>query len=399
MARGTSVYFTDKVVPMLPTSLSNGACSLGADEDKYAVSALIKLDSRGEIIDLTLTPSIIRSRVRGVYSEVNAILKNEADRDIRVKYKSVLPSIEKMHELYLVLRQKGEERGAVELDSPESEILLDEGGMPVDVFARERGEAERMIEQFMLTANEAVATLLTEKNIPCVFRVHDKPPHDKLSEVLLLLHNLGFNTATVSHTDPTPSSLAQVLREADERGISAPVSYSLLRSMAKARYSAEHSSHFGLSIDKYCHFTSPIRRLSDLATHRIIRRTLFDKKSPTAYSAYARRAAAAATEGELRAVSAERRIENLYKVIYMQKFIGEQFSATVSSLTSFGIFAELENTCEGLIPLSTLGKDFVFDEKTLTVRSKDASFHLGDKISVTLEEADIIRGKLRFSLV
>jgi len=399
MARGNSVYFTDKVVPMLPKSLSNGACSLGAGEEKYTLSAIITLSESGEILSTEITPSVIKSRVRGVYSEVNAIFDGSATSAIKTKYKPIIPTLNKMHELYEILLAKSKARGALELESSEAEITLDELGEPMEIKRRKSGDAEKLIEQFMLTANEAVATLLTEKNIPCVFRVHDKPPHDKLSEVLLLLHNLGFNTATVSHTDPTPSSLAQVLREADERGISAPVSYSLLRSMAKARYSAEHSSHFGLSIDKYCHFTSPIRRLSDLATHRIIRRTLFDKKSPTAYSAYARRAAAAATEGELRAVSAERRIENLYKVIYMQKFIGEQFSATVSSLTSFGIFAELENTCEGLIPLSTLGKDFVFDEKTLTVRSKDASFHLGDKISVTLEEADIIRGKLRFSLV
>ena len=396
MARGTSVYFTDKVVPMLPTSLSNGACSLGADEDKYAISALIKLDSRGEIIDLTLAPSIIRSRVRGVYSEVNAILKNEADRDIRVKYKSVLPSIEKMHELYLVLRQKSEERGAVELDSPESEILLDEGGVPVDVFARERGEAERMIEQFMLTANEAVASYLYDRELPCVYRIHEAPPPDKLDAFLNFMHNLDFDTTYISRDKCESRDFAHLLKAALERGISLPVSYTMLRSMAKAVYSDKNSGHFGLGIKKYCHFTSPIRRLSDLATHRIIRRVLFEGKRPELFVSYARRAAAAASDAELRALSAERRIENLYKVIYMSDKIGEEFDAVISSVTSFGLFCMPENCCEGLIPISSLGYGFVFDEKTLTVRRGYERYRLGDKIRVRLEEADIVRGKLRY---
>ena len=173
----------------------------------------------------------------------------------------------------------------------------------------------------------------------------------------------------------------------------------MLRSMAKAKYSEVKNPHFGLGIDCYCHFTSPIRRLSDLATHRIIHRALIDGKRSELYSGYARRAAAAATEAELRALSAERRIENLYKVIYMEKFIGEEFDAMISSVTSFGFFAELENTCEGLVPISELPGMFIFDEKNLTLRSRDCVYRLGDSVRVRLEEADIIRGKLRFSVV
>ena len=184
-----------------------------------------------------------------------------------------------------------------------------------------------------------------------------------------------------------------------KKGVLAPVSYSMLRSMAKAKYSDTKNSHFGLGIECYCHFTSPIRRLSDLATHRIIHKVLLDGKRPEMYSGYARRAAAAATEAELRALSAERRIENLYKVIYMEKFLGEEFDATITSVTSFGFFAELENTCEGLVPIGELFGMFVFDEKNLTLRYRDTVFRLGDRVRVRLEEADIIRGKLRFSVV
>lgn len=399
MTRGTSVYFTDKVVPMLPPSLSNGACSLNAGEDKYAISAIINLSAKGEILSCRIEPSIIRSRVRGVYSEVNKIFSGEASAEIKSKYKSVIPTLMKMRDLYFILKKKSEIRGALELETSEAEILLSDDGSPVEIVKRERGDGEKLIEQFMLCANEAVAKLLTEKGIPCVYRVHENPPPEKLSEFLTFAHNLGFDTSAISKEKSSASDFSELLSLAQERGILAPVSYSMLRSMAKAKYSDVKNSHFGLGIDSYCHFTSPIRRLSDLATHRIIHRVLIDGKRPEAYSSYARRAAAAATEAELRAMSAERRIENLYKVIYMEKFIGQEFVAMVSSVTSFGLFAELDNTCEGLIPISELPGIFMFDEKNLSLRSRAVTYRLGDIVRVRLEEADIIRGKLRFSIV
>lgn len=399
MARGTSVYFTDKVVPMLPPSLSNGACSLGAGEEKYTLSAIINLSAEGEIRSATLEPCVIKSRVRGVYSEVNAIFDGTADREIKSKYKEVIPTLNKMRELYSVLKSKSEARGALALDSAECEILLDELGNPCDVIRRERGEAEMLIEQFMLTANEAVAILLYGAKIPCVYRVHENPPVEKLAEFLTLSHNLGLDVSGISTENPNPKDLARLLSEASLRGISSSVSYTLLRSLSKAKYSDVPSRHFGLSIERYAHFTSPIRRLSDLATHRIIRRVLLEGKRPEIYSGYARRAAAAATDAELRALTAERRIENLYKVIYMEEFLGGEFEATVSSVTSFGFFAELENTCEGLVPLSLLPGVFIFDEKNIMLRSRDVTYRLGDKVRVRLEEADVIRGKLRFSVI
>ncbi len=398
MARGTSVYFTDKVVPMLPPSLSNGACSLNPDEDKYALSAIINLSQNGEILSTKLETTVIRSRVRGVYSEVNEIFDGSASKDTLKKYKEVLPTLSRMKELYLILRARAEKRGALELDRPEAEIILSDDGEPIDIIKRERGDAERLIEQFMLCANEAVARLLFEKQIPCVYRVHEAPPPEKLAEFLTYAHNLGFDTSAISKEKSSPADFSALLSRAREREIAAPVSYSMLRAMSKAKYSEIKSAHFGLGIDSYLHFTSPIRRLADLATHRIIHKVLFENKRPEIYTGYARRAAAAATEAEIRALGAERRIENLYKVIYMERHVGEVFDATVSSVTSFGFFAELENTCEGLVPISELPGMFFFDEGNLTLRSRDITYKLGDRVKVRLEEADIIRGKLRFSV-
>jgi ribonuclease R len=222
---------------------------------------------------------------------------------------------------------------------------------------------------------------------------------DKLSEFLNYAHNMGFDTSYISREKCEPADFSALLDAAYERELSIPLSYAMLRSMSKAKYSAERMDHFGLGLKKYCHFTSPIRRLSDLATHRIIHKVLIDGKRPELYASYAKRAAAAATEAELRALFAERRIENLYKVIYMQGKIGEIFDATVSSVTAFGLFCMPENTCEGLVPISELPGSFVFDEKNLTLRSRDVIYRLGDNVKVRLEEADIIRGKLRYSIV
>ena len=398
MSRGTSVYFTDKVVPMLPESLSNGACSLNADEDKYALSAIIDLDSDARIKSAKVCRSVIRSRLRGVYSEINALLSSEADAQIKKKYKSVTPTLLKMRELYEKLEENARTRGYINFEEREAEILLSESGEPLEIYRRDRGLSERMIEHFMLTANEAVATLLFEREIPCVYRIHEPPASEKLSEVLTLASNLGLDIRGIDTENPTSRRLAELISSAEENGVSAPVSYAMLRSMSKAKYSDVRSSHFGLGLTTYCHFTSPIRRLSDLATHRIINNVLIDGKRAQNYSSYARRAAVAATEAELRALSAERRIENLYKVIYMSSHVGECFDASVSSLTSFGMFCEADNTCEGLVPISEMPGEFFFDEKNLAMRSRDKVYKLADRVRVCLEEVDVIRGKMRFSI-
>ena len=397
MARGNSVYFTDKVVPMLPESLSNGACSLSPGTEKYTLSAIMNLDESGAIISTRIEPSIIKIRIKGIYSEINSIFDGDPDEEISAKYKDLIPTLFLMKELYELLSKKSIERGALELDSPEAQIVLGPDGAPVGIEKRERGISERLIEQFMLTANEGVATLLREAEIPCVYRIHEAPPEDKLSTFIAYAHNLGFDTSYINHDKCSSADLQSLLNEAEKRGVSEQLSYACLRAMSRAEYSDLPLGHYGLAIKNYCHFTSPIRRLSDLATHRIIRAVLLDGKSKDKYRAYAKRAAAAATEGETRAVNAERRIENLYKVIYMSDKIGEQFSAKVSSVASFGFFATLDNTCEGLIPISTLDTDYFYDDSTVSLRSRKGNIRVGDAVKVRLEEADILRGKLRFS--
>lgn len=397
MARGTSVYFVDKVVPMLPPTLSNGACSLNAGEDKYALSALITLSPAGDILSTEIHESVIRSRVRGVYSEVNDLFKEGQSSCFYPKYAEVYDTLSAMRQLFSLLEKKNSARGAITLDRPEPVISLGEDGMPCDVRVRERGEAERLIEAFMLVANEAVARKMKAQGIPCVYRVHAAPSEEKAEELTTFLHNIDFDTSYIQKNAVTAKALSAILDKAKERDIAEVVSYVVLRSMAKAEYSARAEGHFGLSLPLYCHFTSPIRRVSDLAVHRILHGVLFDGESPKKYESYAARAAAAATEGELRALSAERRIEDLYKVLYMQDKVGETFPATVSSVTAFGVFATLSNTIEGLIPVSTLPGVFFYDEKTVTLRSRDVAYRLGDRIRVRLEEVDLLRGKLRFS--
>ena len=398
MARGTSVYFTDKVVPMLPKALSNGACSLNSGEDKYALSAIIDLDRSGEIIGLSIEESVIRTAVRGVYSEINKIFDGAADGALLEKYECVMPLLTLMRELYYVLKERHDRRGAIDFEGVEAEIVLDERGDPCQIIPRERGLSERIIEQFMLAANEAVASELNKRGIPCVYRIHEAPPEDKIEGFITFVHNLGFDTSYIRRDAVDNHTLGRLLSAAEQKGLFEPVSYSMLRAMSKAKYSEICQPHFGLGIEKYCHFTSPIRRLSDLATHRIIKKVLLGDKAASSYAGYAKRAAAAATEGELRAIAAERSIEDLYKCIFMSKFIGEEFEGRISSVTSFGLFVMLDNTCEGLIPISEMPFECRYDEKNVSLTGRNFTFRLGDKIRIKVEECDTSEGKVRFSL-
>ena len=398
-ARGTSLYFTDKVVPMLPPSLSNGACSLNAGEDKYALSAHITLDSRGEIVSTAVEPTVINSRVKGVYSEINLLLGGEGDSSLKKKYARVLPQLRRMEELYRVLLEKSQRRGALELDIPEATILLGEDGAPVDITVRERGVAERIIEQFMLTANEGVATLLKSRGIPCVYRVHRPPDSEKLEQTLQRCRNMGLESAKIDLERADTHALGKILEQAQEKGILQTVSYGVLRSMSKAEYSDSDDGHYGLGIEHYCHFTSPIRRLSDLATHRIIRQVLLLGSSPMSVRSLASRAAAAATETEQRALLAERRICDLYKTLYMSDRIGEIYEGQVSGVASYGVFVRLPNTVEGLIPAEELPGFFTYDEGELCFRHRGYVIGVGDSVSVRVVSAEISRQRIEFALV
>ena len=394
MSRGTSVYFTDQVVPMLPPALSNGACSLNAGEDKLALSAYMTLSAQGELLSTKVERTVIRSRVRGVYAEVNALLSDPDGSEHRAKYREVLPTLERMHELYRILEERSAKRGAMTLDRPEAVILLDGAGMPCEICRRERGDAEKMIEQFMLTANEGVATLLHGRGVPCVYRIHGNPPPDKLAEFLRYAALLGLRTQEIDVNAPKPRDLLALMRQARDTGISEAISYPLLRAMSKAEYSDSAKGHFGLGLSLYCHFTSPIRRLSDLATHRILKAVLLDGEPPARYSGYAKRAAAAASEAELRALDAERRIEAMYKALYLSEHIGEVYGGRVSSVTGFGFFVELENTCEGLVPLGALKGYFLYDERSMALTSGLLSYRAGDSVTVRVEDVDVMRGQV-----
>ena len=399
MERGTSVYFADRVVPMLPPALSNGACSLNAGEDKAVLSAYMELDTAGEILSCRLARGVMRSRVRGVYAEINDVLSLGEDSVYFEKYRDVAPALSVMREAARTLALRAERIGALDFEAPAAAIVLDEEGMPTDIIPVERGESERIIEQFMLTANRAVATLLHEKGIPCVYRVHEAPVPEKLSDFADYAHNLGLSTAHLTRGNVTVKDLQLLLTEAEEKGLVRAVSYPMLRAMAKAKYSAEAHGHFGLSFPLYCHFTSPIRRLSDLATHRIIKAVLLDGEEPSRYLRYAVRAAEAATEAELRALSAEREIEALYKALYLSRHVGEEFEATVTSVTSFGAFAELPNTAEGLLPIEELPGYFTFDEGSLSLRSSRFALSIADTVRVKVAHVDIPARRAIFSLV
>lgn len=404
-ARGTSVYFADKVVPMLPVALSNGICSLNAGVDRYALSVFVTLDAFGEIKGAELKKSIINSRVRGVYSELNEIIGGGADASLKEKYACILDgTLDIFLELYEKLKRKSEKRGALELETSESEIILGEDGEPVDIVKRERGTGERLIEQLMLCANEAVALWLTERNLPCVYRVHEKPDADRVSEFIDFAHNLGIKVDYVKKESVTAGCLGKILKRAEEKdkGLLFPVSYILLRTMKKAFYSNVNGGHFGLSSRCYCHFTSPIRRYSDLAVHRIISAALSggDAYARKKYSSFAEKAASAATEREVKALTAEREIESLYKALYMNKHIGEEYCGIISSVTNFGMFCMLDSTCEGLIPMDTLKNAYVCDTENmaLTLGGKTV-FRIGDRVKIKVKSVQISLRQVDFELL
>lgn len=397
MARGTSLYFVDRVVPMLPPALSNGACSLNAGEDKYAISAIMTIGLQGEILDVKLEKSIIRSSVRGVYSEVNDLLSHGEKSPYYDKYKKVYAPLKLMKSLTARVK-KHRRQAMLELDRPEARFILNENGHPIDIVRRERGEAERMIEECMLLANEAVATYLHKNGRPCVYRVHGAPTEEKTADFIRFAHNRGIDVSDLRPPYPA-EKFKEVLKKAEALEISEPVSHLLLRSMEKARYSEVPTGHYGIGLALYAHFTSPIRRLSDLATHRIISEMLNDPESASKLSSYAHRAAEAASQTELRALTAERRIESLYKTVYLADRIGKIYDARITSVNSYGMFAELSNTCEGLIPAEELGTYVEFDEEARTLSSRGHTYQIGDCVKIRVEDADIAASRVTFSLM
>ena len=400
--RGTSVYFADRVVPMLPEEISNGVCSLNAGEDKLTFSALVELSRQGEILSYKFRKSVIRSRVRGVYSEVNRLFDGTADRELKKKYSPVIRSLHAARELADLLKSRSGENGTFDIESTESEFTLDGHGVCVGVRPRRTGESEQMIEQLMITANRAAAKLAKSKEIPFVYRVHEQPDPERVKTLIQLVDAVGLNSRSLKHQgELSAADFAAVLAQAKGTPIQKIISHQLLRTMAKARYDAAPIGHFGLALRDYCHFTSPIRRYPDLAIHRILTALLTEKDSPDLgrFQSFAASAAKASSDAEVRAMTAERSAEDCYMAEYIRQHIGEVYEGVVSGVTQRGVFVELPNTVEGFVPADSFeGADFQFDGMITQVdRNTGRKLTIGQPLRIRVAAADVSAGRIDFA--
>lgn len=397
--RGTSVYFADRVIPMLPEVLSNGACSLNAGTDKLAFSALIELDKEGHIIKYDFKKTIINSKVRGVYSEVNEILDGTASEEILNKYAPVMESLMLAKELADILKANSAARGTMELDSGESKFILDENGICIDIMPRVSGEAEQLIEQMMVTANIAAAKFSLDHKLPFLYRVHGTPDPKRVEELVTLLQLVGVPCKEIVKPNPETQDFAAILDRVRGLPCETLVSQRLLRTMEKARYSTEETGHFGLALSDYSHYTSPIRRYPDTSIHRVLSAFVEGMPAEEVRRRYAQFCETSATESsrnEIRALIAERDAEDCYMAEYMSQHIGEHFEGTVSGVTMRGVFVRLENSVEGFVSLDAFeGEDFVYDG-LITQRSPKRELTIGTPLPIIVASAYVATGKVDF---
>lgn len=397
--RGTSVYFADRVIPMLPEVLSNGACSLNAGTDKLAFSALIELDKEGHITKYDFKKTIINSKVRGVYSEVNEILDGTASEEILNKYAPVMESLMSAKELADILKANSAARGTMELDSGESKFILDENGVCIDIMPRVSGEAEQLIEQMMVTANIAAAKFSLDHKLPFLYRVHGTPDPKRVEELVTLLQLVGVPCKEIVKPNPETQDFAAILDRVRGLPCETLVSQRLLRTMEKARYSTEETGHFGLALSDYSHYTSPIRRYPDTSIHRVLSAFVEGMPAEEVRRRYAQFCETSATESsrnEIRALIAERDAEDCYMAEYMSQHIGEHFEGTVSGVTMRGVFVRLENSVEGFVSLDAFeGEDFVYDG-LITQRSPKRELTIGTPLPIIVASAYVATGKVDF---
>lgn len=397
--RGTSVYFADRVIPMLPEVLSNGACSLNAGTDKLAFSALIELDKEGHITKYDFKKTIINSKVRGVYSEVNEILDGTASEEILNKYAPVMESLMSAKELADILKANSAARGTMELDSGESKFILDENGICIDIMPRVSGEAEQLIEQMMVTANIAAAKFSLDHKLPFLYRVHGTPDPKRVEELVTLLQLVGVPCKEIVKPNPETQDFAAILDRVRGLPCETLVSQRLLRTMEKARYSTEETGHFGLALSDYSHYTSPIRRYPDTSIHRVLSAFVEGMPAEEVRRRYAQFCETSATESsrnEIRALIAERDAEDCYMAEYMSQHIGEHFEGTVSGVTMRGVFVRLENSVEGFVSLDAFeDEDFVYDG-LITQRSPKRELTIGTPLPIIVASAYVATGKVDF---
>lgn len=396
--RGTSVYFPDMVLPMLPRALSNGACSLNEGEDRYAMSCIMTFDKTGKKLGYEIYQSIIRSDHRMTYTAVTAIL--EGDEQTTKQYQDVAPMLKDMERLCLKLESRRKAAGSVNLDVKEAHIYVNEQGEIV-IPDYIRSVSHRIIEQFMVSANESVADFAFRQKAPFLYRVHEQPSPEKASSFFSFLRDLGINPAG-DINDLTPADFQKILKQTEDKPFYPVVNRVMLRSMQKARYCEDNLGHFGLASECYCHFTSPIRRYPDLFVHRTLKKLLSGdaEGAKNAYGPIAREAGIHTSECERIADAAERDVDDLYKVVYMQDKIGEEFDAVISGVTNFAVFAELPNTIEGIMRIEVLPKDnYAFIEDKFLLKGIRHSFRIGDPIKIKVVGCDYGDMRVEFAPV
>lgn len=403
LKRGTSVYLVDRVIPMLPHALSNGICSLNAGENRLALSCIMTINPKGEVIDHVIAETVIKVDTRMSYTSVKKILEDKDQEEIE-KYEKLVPMFEMMRELASILRKKRMSRGSIDFDFPETKVILDANGKPTEIKPYDRNVATKIIEDFMLIANETVAADYFWQELPFVYRTHDNPDSEKMQKLAAFINNFGY-MIHISKDEVHPKELQKLLMKIDGTPEEALISRLTLRSMKQARYTTINSGHFGLAADYYCHFTSPIRRYPDLQIHRIIKENLRGRMNEGRikhYEEILNEVAKHSSEMERRAEEAERETVKLKKVEYMEDHIGEIFEGVISGVMEWGIFVELPTTVEGLVRVADMNDDFYhFMEETYEMVGERTgrSYKLGQKVRVCVEGTDRMTRTIDFSLV
>ncbi len=402
LKRATSIYLADRVIPMLPKELSNGVCSLNPNEDKLCLSCEMIIDLKGKIVDYLIYESIISSKYRMTYTDVSNILEND-DEALKEKYKEILPMLKNMEELSNILRHKRDQRGCIDFDFDETKLIVDDNRKIIDVTKYERRTSNKIIEEFMLAANETIAENYYWLNLPFVYRIHEEPDEEKIADFSKFIYNFGYTLK--GSQEIHPRELQQLLLKIKGKKEETVINTMMLRSLRKAIYSHECSPHFGLAASYYCHFTSPIRRYPDLQIHRIIKAQINNKISLNDNSNLNERCAAVAEQSskqERIADEVERDTNKIFIAEFMFDKIGEEYEGIISGVTSFGIFVELDNTVEGLVHISNIEDDYYIydnDNKVLTGRVTGNTFKIGDVVRVRLEKVSIASAEIDFSIL
>ena len=404
LKRGTSVYLADRVIPMLPHVLSNGMCSLNAGEDRLALSCIMTVDAKGNVVDHQIAETVVNVDERMSYTSVKKILEEHDEEECR-RYQTLLPMFEMMKELSEILRNRRHKRGAIDFDFPESKMVLDEDGTPLEIKAYDRNVATKIIEDFMLLANETVAEEYFWQEIPFVYRVHEAPDEEKMKKLITFIQNFGYTMHVPKGQEIRPKEVQKLLDKIEGSQEEAMISRLTLRSMKQAKYSPDNDGHFGLATKYYTHFTSPIRRYPDLQIHRIIKDNLRGRMTESRRAHYAKiltEVTMQASSLERRADEAERETVKLKKVQYMKKFYGEEFEGVISGITKWGLYVELPNTVEGLVHVANMMDDhYDYDETHFQMVGTHTGkrYELGQKVKVRVTGCDTIARTIDFELV